>query len=107
MPYLATMGIRALIENIMIENIGDQGTFGKNLDKFEVEGFVSKIQKEAIKSVLEAGHATIHRNFKPTKENLTQLMDITENIVESIYINKINASKIIVPPRSKQSKLTK
>lgn len=107
MPRLAAMGIRALIENIMIESIGDQGRFDKNLNEFESKGYISKIQKEAIDSVLQAGHAAIHRKFKPTQDNLAQLMDITENIIESIYINKINADKIVVPPRHKQPKSVK
>jgi len=92
---LAIMGIRALLERIMIENCSDQGTFQKNLDKFEEKGFISAIQKEAIVSVLEVGHATIHRAFDPKLEDLISALDITENIVESIYVNKTKAKRII------------
>jgi hypothetical protein len=35
---LATMGIRALLENLMISMVGDQGSFGKNLNEEGVWG---------------------------------------------------------------------
>lgn len=91
---LAVMGIRALIEQVMIDKVEDQGSFKKNLDKFEHEGFISRTQRTVLEPVLEAGHATIHRSFQPSKNDLIHLMDITENIIESIYINEKRAKKI-------------
>jgi hypothetical protein len=86
-PRLATIGIRALIELVMIDKIGDQGTFSKNLDAFESAGFISVSQRKVLEPVLEAGHATIHRNFKLKKNEVARLMDIAESIIESIYIS--------------------
>jgi hypothetical protein len=37
---LAAMGIRALLELVMIEQVGDSGQIGKNVDKFLEQGFV-------------------------------------------------------------------
>ena len=34
------MGIRALLELIMIDKVGDKGSFAKNADTFEREGFL-------------------------------------------------------------------
>lgn len=98
---LAAMGIRALLEHVMLEKVGDQGSFGKNLDAFEGQGFISKSQRTVLEPVLEAGHATIHRSYKPSYIDLVALIDITENIIESIYINQRRASEIAerVPPR--------
>jgi len=103
---LAVMGIRALLEQIMIDKVGDQGSFKENLDAFEEKGFVSKSQRVILEPVLEAGHATMHRAFKPTKADIGTLMDITENIIESIYINEHRASKLSkrVPKRSRKAK---
>jgi hypothetical protein len=99
---LAVMGIRALLEQVMIDKIGDQGTFKGNLDAFEAKGFVSHSQRIVLEPVLEAGHATMHRAFKPTTTDVGRLMDITESIIESIYINEHRASEISkrVPPKS-------
>lgn len=98
---LATMGIRALIEHIMIKKVSDQGSFPRNIDKFEEMGFISVSQKEILKAVLEAGHATIHRSYSPTVEDLHTCMDIAESIVESVYIHPTKANKLKgkIPPR--------
>jgi hypothetical protein len=101
---LAAMGIRALLEHVMVEKVGDQGSFKNNLDAFESQGFISKSQRMVMEPVLEAGHATMHRSFKPTQSHLVALIDITENIIESIYINQLRALEIskTVPPRAKK-----
>lgn len=99
---LATMGIRALIEHIMIKKAGEQGSFAKNLDAFSAQGLISSSQEEILKVVLEAGHATIHRSYSPTTEDLHVCMDIAESIVESIYIHPQKAEKLKkkIPKRS-------
>jgi hypothetical protein len=85
----------------MIDKVGDCGTFKSNLDAFEQQGFVSQSQRTVLASVLEAGHATIHRAFSPSRQELVALIDITENVIESIYLNELRAAKIAgkVPPR--------
>lgn len=103
---LAVMGTRALLEQIMIDKVGDHKSFKGNLDAFEAEGFVSKSQRTILEPVLEAGHATMHRAFKPTKTDIGTLMDITENIIESIYVNEYRASELSkrVPVRPKKDR---
>lgn len=98
---LAVMGIRALLEKIMIEKCGDNGSFIKNLNKFEQDGYISSIQKSALNTVIEAGHATMHRSYEPKSEEVLSALDITENIIESIYINETKAEVInkTVPKR--------
>jgi hypothetical protein len=102
---LAAMGIRALLESIMIEKIGDQGMFSENLNKFANEGYVSRIQRERLETILDAGHAAMHRLYKPSEEDLITLVDITESIVESIYIHgsKVERLKKRIPPRAKKT----
>ena len=99
---LAAMGIRALLENVMIEKIGDQRSFGANLREFEANGYVSRIQRERLETIFEAGHAAMHRLYKPSKEDLVTLVDIAESIVESIYIHgsKVERLKKAIPPRT-------
>ena len=95
------MGIRALIESVMIDKIEDQGSFYKNLTAFESEGFVSKSQRSVLEPVLEAGHATIHRSFNPSREDIVTCLDVAEGIIEAIYINEDRAAALSrkVPPR--------
>ncbi|WP_407531826.1 DUF4145 domain-containing protein [Vibrio parahaemolyticus] len=87
---LAVMGIRALMETVMIQKVKDKGSFKKNLSNFQNQGFISATQTEALKLVLEAGHATIHRNFKPEPYQVIAALDIVENIIESIYVNDVS-----------------
>ncbi len=91
---LAVMGIRALLEQIMIEKCGDQGSFTANINKFENDGYISKLQKNALLPVIEAGHAAVHRSYEPKSEEVISALDITENIIESIYVNESKGNKL-------------
>ena len=106
---LAVMGIRALIETVMIDKVGDNGSFGNNINVFHQEGYISTKQREVLESLLEAGHATIHRVYKPDKKDVRRLMDIAENIIETIYMNEYRAKSVAekVPARMKSKKKEK
>ena len=101
---LATMGARAILEHIMLASVGDQGSFGKNLDAFQAHGHLSAKQREIIEPVLEAGHAAIHRDFSPSADDVDTVMTITESLVETAYIQSKMAAdlKARVPPRKKR-----
>ncbi len=101
---VAAMGIRALLERLMIEHVEDQGSFGGNLDAFERAGYVGPRQKAIIEATLEVGHASIHRNYNPTLQDVTQVLDIAENIIQSIYVSaeQAKALKSRIPPRPRR-----
>ena len=106
LPRLAAMGVRSLIETVMIAKSGDHGTFSRNMEEFEKAGYVSKIQKERVEAILEAGHAAIHRAFKPSNDDVVTLVDITEHIIETVYLHegKIKELKKRVPPKKAKAK---
>ncbi|HEY8158020.1 MAG TPA: DUF4145 domain-containing protein [Methylobacter sp.] len=106
LPNLAAMGVRSLIEKVMIDKVGDNGTFKQNIAKFEELGYVSKFQREHLEAILDAGHATIHRSYSPTTEDVITLIDITEHIIKTIYLhkNKIEQLKTRVPSREPKKK---
>lgn len=91
---LATMGARALLEHIMVAKVGDRGSFVKNLDAFESEGYLSVKQREIIEPILEAGHAAIHRGFHPGTEDVNTVIEITESLVATTYVHSGKASKL-------------
>lgn len=103
-PHLAAMGIRSLLERIMIAKVGDRGTFSGNISEFEAKGFVSHIQRERLETILEAGHATIHRSFTPSDADLITLVNITESIVETVFLHEEQVARLRkrVPTRSKK-----
>ena len=88
------MGIRALLEHIMVSKIGDQKSFVKNLKEFQSQGYISKIQKEALEHILEVGHAAMHRSYSPSHAELVVALDIAENLIETIYINDEKSKQI-------------
>jgi Domain of unknown function (DUF4145) len=99
---VAAMGIRALLESVMINKVGDQGSFKSNIAEFEAQGFVSRIQASRLSSILDAGSATIHRGYSPTREDVVILIDIAEHIVESVFVHSPKISALVgrVPKRS-------
>lgn len=106
LPNLATMGVRSLIEKVMIDKAGDHGTFKQNIAQFEKLGYVSEIQREYLEAILDAGHATIHRSYSPTTEDVVTLVDITEHLIKTIYFhkNKVENLKMRVPSRKPKKK---
>lgn len=86
-PRLGIMGIRAIFEHIMTSKIGDSGSFKKNLAKLQSEGYISKIQHDSMSYILEAGHAAIHRAHVPDLGEIIAALEITEGLIETIYIN--------------------
>ncbi len=93
-PRLGIMGVRALLEHIMISKIGDQKSFKKNMREFQNQGYISKIQEETLGHILEVGHAAIHRSYSPTQIELIAALDIVENLIETIYIYTEKAKNI-------------
>lgn len=91
---LAVMGVRALIEYMMISKVTDKGSFKKNLNAFESAGYLSRNQREIIEPILEAGHAAIHRAYHPSSEDVLTVVDVTESLVETIYVHPDKASKL-------------
>ena len=81
---LAVMGIRSLLETVMIEKVGDSGSIGTNVKNFIAEGYIAQKNEETFRLQVEAGHAGMHRNYVPTKEELDVLLNITESLIETV-----------------------
>lgn len=99
---LAVMGIRALLEYIMIEQVGDTGSIGGNITTFIKAGHVAP-KAEAIfrDHLIESGHAAMHRNYNPSPSDLLTLLELTESIIEQVYIHPERAKLIKIPARKK------
>jgi len=92
---LATMGVRALVERLMIDQVGDKGSFEKNIKAFFDAGHVAPNQQGMFKdTLLEAGHAAMHRDFEPSADTVNTLLDIVEGIMHSIYYAPMLAEQV-------------
>jgi len=82
---VAAMGIRALLEQVMIAKLGDSGTFEHKMELFQEKGYISLIQRDAMRETIELGHAAMHRAFAPNAQELNKALDIVEGIMATIY----------------------
>lgn len=104
-PRLAGMGTRALLEHIIIEKCGDHGTFANNLEEFRKQGFISTMDEQQLKSVLDVGHAAMHRAFKPSPDHLRTALDIAEVLVARLYVHPGRAARLgeSIPARARRA----
>jgi Domain of unknown function (DUF4145) len=98
---LAAMGVRALLEQVMIQKVGDLQGFNTKLDAFQNAGFISAIQRDAMRATLDVGDAAMHRAYVPTEKDLTLALDIVEGVLAPIYDHRTEAEKMAdrVPSR--------
>ena len=103
---LAMMGVRALLERVMIDRVGDNGSFKGNLSMFATKGYIGELQKATLEATLDAGHAAMHRDYAPSQKESTHVLDIAETLIEAIYVNSAQADvlKKKVPPRKPRTK---
>ena len=78
----------------MIDKVGDKGSFTKNIGEFQTQGFISNTQKSFLETVIEAGHATMHRTYKPSMKDIVALVNIAESVIESAYVNEHRAAEL-------------
>lgn len=91
---LAAMGIRALVERVMIDQVGEKGSFAKNIKAFFEAGHVApRLQRAFEETLIEAGHAAMHRGFNPDIETIETLLDIIEPLIDDIYYKPGRAEK--------------
>jgi Domain of unknown function (DUF4145) len=98
---LAAMGIRALLEQVMIMKVGDLQSFNEKLDAFQRAGYISAIQRESMRATLDVGDAAMHRGFVPTEHDLNVALDVVEGVMAPIFghANEAMALAKRVPPR--------
>jgi hypothetical protein len=102
---LAAMGIRALLEQVMISKIGDLATFDQKLDEFQKQGYISLLQRDSMRATLHVGDAAMHRGFVPTEQELNVALDVVEGVFAPIFGHRSESEKLTdrVPPRAPRS----
>jgi len=105
-PRLATIGARTIVDLLILDKVGDVGSFSEKLQGLETQGYVGRKNRQFIAAALEAGSAAAHRGIAPRIGDLNRLMDIVESLLESVYILEEAAQRLreITPPRPGRSK---
>lgn len=103
---LPMMGARALIDMVMVDKVGDSGTFADKLKQLE-PGIISSQQREVLDAAFDAGSAAAHRGHIPTPHDVNAVMDIVESLLHSLYVAPGLAERLRehTPPRLGKSKI--
>lgn len=91
---LPTIGLRTLLETIMVEKIGDIGSFANKVKRFTEEGYVTPKMSEALSHVLDAGNASAHRAYFPSSEDLMTCVELVKHLMHGIYILRPSVKKV-------------
>jgi hypothetical protein len=89
---LAAMGTRAVIDMVVVREVGDIEGFESNLKALVDAGLLSSAGKETLSAALDAGSASAHRGY--VRDDLSIMIDIVENILQALYILKPAAHRL-------------
>jgi hypothetical protein len=98
---LAMMGARTLVDMLMLEEVGDSGTFEGRLRALHQKGVISEKNREVLSAALDAGSAAAHRGYKPGRGEIETVLDIVENVLQATHHLPQVAEELRkkVPPR--------
>jgi Domain of unknown function (DUF4145) len=98
---LPMMGARTLVDMLIVEKVGDVGTFKQKLDKLVAGGLIGTIQVGVLDAALDAGGAAGHRGHIPSTSEVNAVMDIVENLLQAVYVlpDMAKSLKITTPRR--------
>lgn len=91
---VAAMGVRSVIELMMVERVGDRGAISKNIATFESEGYIGPKQRKVLADTVDFGSAAVHRDFAPSKLEVLLALDIAETIAKQTYVHSEEASEL-------------
>lgn len=83
---LPTMGLRSLLESIILDHIEERGTFKANIEEFVKRGFMTSKQAEVVSSVVDAGNAAVHRAYFPNREDILLCLEVVKHLAHGLYI---------------------
>lgn len=90
---LAATGTRTLIDRLIVDQIGDIGTFQEKVQQLTEIGIIDEDEKDILIALIDAGSASAHRSYNPSVEAIGHMMDILEKML----------FKICVEPKEKQA----
>ncbi len=105
--FLAAFGARSAIDMLIVDKIGDVGTFKEKLNNLESEGYIDPIEKELLEAVTEAGNAAAHRGYAPDETLLNSVIDILESLFDRIYFKPNRDKELLEKARELKKKIPK
>jgi hypothetical protein len=104
---LPTMGIRAVIDVVSLDVLGeDAGTFEEKLRRLADIQHITAKQHDALSAVVDAGNAAAHRGFMPTANQVSDMLSALGVLLQSIYVLGDSTQRLreATPPKPKRTK---
>jgi hypothetical protein len=104
---IATMGIRAVIDMVLTDHVGDVGGFEKKLNMAIEKGLIEENLREPISAVIDVGHASSHRGHLLEKNSFLSLLTIMEHLLHKIYVTPKEEKSLLVKAQNLRSSTPK
>ena len=84
--FLSSTGARTALDQLIIEKIGDSGSFKDKVKKLVTSKIIDDTERVMLLAVIDAGSASVHRSYRPDQETINHMMDILEAIFYKLLI---------------------
>jgi hypothetical protein len=74
--------------------IGDSGSFETKIKQLKADGHISETDRTILSIAIDAGNASAHRGYVPSRDDLTTLLDVVEHLLRAQYVLPQAAKKI-------------
>lgn len=101
---LAGKGTRAIVDFVVTSKAGDEGNFKQKLHRMLEQSLITETQVEVIYAAFDAGSAAAHRGYSPTQQDVYTLLDITESLLQQVYINPVHRKRQVEAAAALKSK---
>jgi hypothetical protein len=91
---LASAGTRTVIDCLIVDQIGDIGTFQEKVEGLVTKAIIDSDEREFLLALIDAGSASVHRSFNPSKDLVNHMMDILEKILFKVCIEPKEKQKL-------------
>lgn len=92
--FLTSIGARTAIDTLIIELIGDVGSFDEKLKTLVKRGIIDEAERNALDAAIDTGSASAHRGYRPKKGQINHVMDILESIFFKLKIEPGQKKKL-------------
>jgi hypothetical protein len=113
---LAAIGARTALDILFTQQVGDEGRFDQRLARLVEKLRLDKGLVDAANSVVGIGNAAAHRGVRPNDDQLSDLLDLVEEIIKAVYVtpeeqeelqqllaSKAEKIKLATPPRPRKA----
>ena len=91
---LPAMGVRAVIDVVCVGLVGDTGTFEGKLELLKEGRHISETERSILSAAINAGSASAHRGYVPSRDDIVTLLDIVEHLLRAQYVLPAAAEKM-------------